>query len=291
MAVSIDFSLLHKLERFRIVPRGTYRGGTIGNRRSTSRGTGLEFADHKGYSAGDDIRYLDWNVYGRLEELFIKKFEQEEALPVYVLIDSSGSMLLGDTQKYEFGARLALALSYVGLANNDNVRAIRFGEGLLSSTKGLTGKTGIYEIINFLNSSPKGKTDITKALQDFLAENRSPGVVFVISDFLDPQGIMEGIRLLTGRKYGVYGMHLIAPEEVAPEVSEDMELLDSETGKLLKVSVRRTMKERYGKFFLEHCAGIEKDLTHYGVRYMKLLTNASSNEVIFNLFTKEGVLK
>ena len=75
MAVSIDFSLLHKLERFRIVPRGTYRGGTIGNRRSTSRGTGLEFADHKGYSAGDDIRYLDWNVYGRLEELFIKKFE------------------------------------------------------------------------------------------------------------------------------------------------------------------------------------------------------------------------
>ena len=95
MAVTIDNRLLRKLERFKISPRGVYRGGQAGMRRSLSRGTGLEFADHKEYSVGDDIRYLDWMLYGRLEELFIKVFEQEESLPVYILLDCSASMLLG----------------------------------------------------------------------------------------------------------------------------------------------------------------------------------------------------
>src|SRR5512133_1288505 len=127
VALAFDNQFFRKLERFEIFPHGVHRGGQVGYRRSPSRGTGLEFADHKEYSPGDDIRYIDWNVYAALEELFVKVFEQEETLPVYVLLDVSNSMSVGESpSKLELAARIAAALSYVALANQDAARVLLF---------------------------------------------------------------------------------------------------------------------------------------------------------------------
>jgi len=287
----MDRQFLRKLERFEIVPRGVHRGGQIGHRRSPSRGTGLEFADHKEYSAGDNIRYLDWNLYARLEELFIKIFEREEALPVHILLDRSGSMSVGSPSKAHFGARIAAALAYIGLTNQDHVRVSLFADGLLASTKTLRGKTRIYEILELLDAAPEGTTDVTRALESFSKETRVPGVVFVISDFLDPRGVLDGMRLLASRKFGVYALHVVAPEELSPELSGDIELRDIETGKALRVPLRRDTVQRFQAFFRAHCDALRSELRRYGVRYLRLTTDQALDEVLFTRLPKEGVLR
>lgn len=290
----LDSQFLRKLERFEIVPRSVRGGGQIGHRPSPSRGTGLEFADHKEYSAGDDIRYLDWNLYARLEELFVKVFEQEEALPIYILLDCSGSMRLGSPPKARFAGHVAAAMAYVGLANQDHVRVSLFADGLVRSTKTLRGKTRIYEIFGLLDAPPDGETDVTGALEAFSKETHRPGVVFVISDLLDPRGVLEGLSAwggLAGRKFDVYALHVLAPEELAPDLSADAELQDVETRATLQVPLRRDTAERYRAFFRAHCDELRAQLRRYGVRYLRLTTSEELDEVIFSRLPREGVLR
>ena len=291
MTVTIDNRLLRKLERFKIAPRGLYRGGQVGMRRSLSRGTGLEFADHKEYSVGDDIRYLDWMVYGRLEELFIKVFEQEESLPVYVLVDCSGSMRLGDPAKAEFARQIAAAVCYVGLANQDRVRVSLFGNGLMSSSRTMSAKTQIYEILDFLDAAPGGTTDLTRAVEGFLGEHPLCGSAFILSDFLDPKGVMEGVRLLASRRFGVYGMHVVAPEEAAPDLSGDIELFDVETERVLKVPLKRDTVARYKEFLANHWRTLRSELQRYGAWYLQLPSDRSVEETLFSVFPREGVFE
>lgn len=291
MAVDLDSSLLRKLERFEIVPHGVHRGGQVGHRRSSARGTGLEFADHKEYSPGDDIRYIDWNVYAHLEELFVKVFEQEEALPTYVLLDRSASMGVGSPSKLEFGGRLAAALAYVALANQDHVRVSLFADGRLESGKVLLGKTRIYDVFDLLGAPAAGTTDLAAALEAFSAESRLPGVAFVISDFLDPAGVLGGLRLLAGRKFAVYALHLVAPEESHPGLSGDVELEDVESGRRLRVPLRKDTAGRFAAFFEAHCEALRGELRRYGARYVRLRTDQPLDEVLFTRLPKEGVLK
>jgi len=303
MTVTIDNRLLRKLERFRIFPRGLYRGGQAGMRRSLSRGTGLEFADHKAYSVGDDIRYLDWMLYGRLEELFVKVFEQEESLPVYILLDCSASMSLGEPTKAEFAKRIAAAICYVGLANQDHVRVSLFGNGLISSSRTLSGKAQIYEMLDFLGSAPssgtpgtigaRGKetTDVTRAIEGFLSEHPLSGSAFILSDFLDPKGVMEGVRLLASRRFGIYGMHVVAPEEAAPELSGDVELFDVETARVRKVPLKRDTVVRYREFLADYWSTLRAELQRYGVWYLQLFSDRPVEETLFTVFPKEGVFE
>jgi uncharacterized protein (DUF58 family) len=291
MPLTLDSQFFRKLDRFEILAHGIHRGGQIGHRRSVSRGAGLEFADHKEYSAGDDIRYLDWNLYARLEEVFIKIFEQEEALPIYILLDASGSMGLGEPTKLAFAARIAAALAYVGLANDDDVRVCLFAEGLLQSSKILRGKTQIYEILDLLDPPADGGTDLAAALSTFSAENRLPGMAFVLSDFLDPAGVLAGVRLLAGRRFGVVGMHVIAPEEARPDIDGDVELEDLETDRRLRVLLRRDTLTRYEQFFANHCADIRRQLQRYGARYLSLPTTQDIDQVLFARLPEEGVFR
>ena len=291
MALTLDSQLLRKLERFEILPHGVHRGEQIGHRRSPSRGTGLEFADHKEYSPGDDIRYLDWNLYARLEEEFVKIFEQEEALPIYILLDRSASMSLGRPAKLTFAAHLAAALAYVGLAKQDQVRVALLADGLVGSTRTLTGKTQIYEILEMLDVPAEGTTDLSAALEGFSASARLGGMAFVLSDFLDPRGVMRGIRLLAGRRFAMWACHLVAPEERRPDFSGDVELCDAETAELLRVALRRDSAERYEAFFDAHCDAVRADLRRYGVRYLRLQTDRDLDEVLFTRLPKEGVFR
>ena len=152
MPLDIDNRCLRKLERFEIVPRGMYRGGQLGHRRSPSRGVGLEFADHKEYSAGDDIRYLDWNLYAQLEELFVKIFEQEEAVPMYILLDGSASMSRGGAVEGPAGRCSWPSLAYVGPGESGppcGVSALR-RRAWRPRRRRLPAKTRMYEVAEFL---------------------------------------------------------------------------------------------------------------------------------------------
>ncbi len=291
MALTLDNQLLRKLERFKLLPQGIHRGGQMGTRRSPSRGTGLEFADHKEYSAGDDIRYIDWNVYAHLEELFIKIFEQEEALPVYVLLDSSASMSLGNPSKFACAAQIAAALAYVGPANQDHVRVSLFAGSTMTSSKTLRGKTRIYEILELLDAQAGGTTDLIAALEGFSSQTRLPGMLFVFSDFLDPNGVLRAARLLAGRKFAIQAFHMVAAQDMLPHLSGDVELQDMESGQRLQVPLRRDTVRRFEAFFENHCQELQTQLRRYGVRYLRLNTNQPLDELLFTRLPKEGVLR
>ncbi|MGA2619640.1 MAG: DUF58 domain-containing protein [Thermoguttaceae bacterium] len=291
MSLALDSRFLRRLERFEIIPRGIYRGNQLGHRRSPSRGTGLEFSDHKEYSIGDDIRYLDWNLYARLEELFVKLFEQEEAVTIHILLDASGSMSVGSPSKAQLGARIAAAVAYVGLANEDHVSVSLFADGLVASTKSLTGRRRVYEVLDFLDAPPQGATDLRKTLDSFSKATRRPGVVFVISDFLDVGGVLQGIRPLAGRKFGLYALHLVAPQELDVQISGDVELCDVETGRSLRQPLRRDTVERFRAFFRAHCEQLRSELRRYGVRYLRLATDQPLDDILFTRFPKEGVFR
>jgi uncharacterized protein (DUF58 family) len=291
MPLALDNRFLRKLDRFEIVPHGLYRGGQLGHRRSPSRGTGLEFADHKEYSAGDDIRYLDWNLYARLEELFIKLFEQEEAVPIHILVDGSASMAVGQPPKSQLAARIAAALAYVGLANQDHVTVARMADGLVASTRSLSGKTRIYEVLDFLDAAPAGTTDLVAALETFCVQTRLAGVLFVISDFLDSGDMVAAVERLAGRKFGIFALHLVAPEELNVELSGDVELCDVETGRTLRQPLRRDTVARFRAFFRGHCDQLRGELRRYGVRYLRLASDQDLDQVLFTRFPREGVFR
>ena len=126
----LDPEFLHKLEQLELVSRKIFVGRMKGERKSKRRGSSVEFADHRNYSVGDDLRHIDWNVYGRLEKLFLKLFLEEEDLHFYTLLDTSLSMDFGDPTKLQYGKQVAAALSFVGLVNHDRVVLEPFSDGV-----------------------------------------------------------------------------------------------------------------------------------------------------------------
>lgn len=119
-----DDQFQRRLEYLAIVSRRVFAGRMRAERRTKKSGTGIEFADHRDYVAGDDFRSLDWNVYGRLGRLLVRLYEEEEDLSIYLVVDASRSMAFGDGKKLRYAKRLCAALAYVGLANLDRIAVV-----------------------------------------------------------------------------------------------------------------------------------------------------------------------
>src|SRR5882757_7530487 len=126
----LDPAFLHKLEQLELVSRKIFVGRMKGERKSKRRGSSVEFADHRNYAVGDDLRHIDWNVYGRLDKLFLKLFHEEEDLHFYTLLDTSLSMNFGEPTKLQYGKQVAAALSFIGLVNHDRVMMDAFSTAL-----------------------------------------------------------------------------------------------------------------------------------------------------------------
>jgi uncharacterized protein (DUF58 family) len=198
----------------------------------------VEFADYRAYGHGDDLRYVDWNIYGRLDRLHVKLFIDEEDLCLHLLVDASASMGFGAPSKLDYAVRLAAALGFVGLVNHERV-----GLGLLRERVGegwppTRGRGQILPMMNFLSSvQPGGGTSLDEGLGNYAKRARESGLVVVISDLLDPAGYERGVRALLERRFDVHMVHLLDPEEMNPTLGGDLRLIDSETGELRDLTV------------------------------------------------------
>src|ERR1700749_2625701 len=190
--MEFDESFLKKLEYLYVVAKKVFVGRIRAERRSRKTGSGVEFADHRNYAAGDDLRYLDWSVYGRLDKLLLRMFEEEEDLHIYLLIDASASMRANG--KLDYAERICAALAYIGLAKLDRVSIVPFGGGAESSERmpATRGKAQIFKIFQFLSAlQPQGATELSHALESFVHQTKRRGLAIVISDFYDPAGYEE----------------------------------------------------------------------------------------------------
>ncbi|HUU43961.1 MAG TPA: DUF58 domain-containing protein [Planctomycetota bacterium] len=288
----LDARFLRKLEHLMLMAKGVYSGEMMGGRRSRRRGTGLEFTDHKSYSPGDDLRYLDWNVLGRLDELFLKIFEMEEDLYVYILIDCSESMGFGDPPKIEVAKIVAACLAYIGLAKQDIVRLSFFADDLVDNSDHFKGRGHIFRVFDFLNEHALiGGTHFREALNTFVRYTRRRGIAIVISDFLDPAGVENGLKTLIHNKFGIYGLHVVDPAEEQPPLVGDLNLVDSESGEMLPVSIRRSTLQAYREFFDKYCTGVRRFLNSYNGHYIKVPTTTGLEDLILKVFRREGLLR
>src|SRR6476619_1429686 len=199
--LTFDEHFLQKLESLYVVSRKVFTGAMRAERRSRKTGSGVEFADHRNYAAGDDLRYLDWSVYGRLDKLLLRMFEEEEDLHIYLLIDSSASMR--NHGKLDYAERICAALAYIGLAKLDRVSIVPFGGGGAGERLPPSrGKGQIFKVFQFLSAlEPGGPTELSRALESFVHQTKLRWLAVVVSDCYDPAGYEEGLNLLRYQRF------------------------------------------------------------------------------------------
>ena len=222
-----DPVFLHKLEQLELVSRKIFVGRMKGERKSQRRGSSVEFAEHRNYTVGDDLRHIDWNVYGRLDKLFLKLFLEEEDLHVYTVLDTSLSMDFGTPTKLRYGKQVAAALAFIGLVNHDRVLVDTFSARLEQGLHGIRGRSQMWRVVQYLDHlEATGSSDLTAACREFAIRHAGKGVVVVISDFLDKRGYQEALRYLLARNMDIYVVHVLSHEEVDPELVGDLRLVD-----------------------------------------------------------------
>lgn len=247
----IDPALIARISRLDYASKKIFAGRVQGERRSKKRGESVEFADHRPYVIGDDIRHIDWNIYGRLDRLFLKLFLEEEDLSVNLIIDASGSADCGAPNKFVFMQKTAMALGYIGLVNLNRVGATAIGDvggdgGVFSAIRDLRGRRRVHDLGRWLLSlEPGGTASFTEACKRIALARRGKGVMIVLSDFLIKEGYEPGLRLLKGRGYDVFCIQVLSPQEVEPDIAGDLRLRDTEDGDFAEVTISAPLLKRY----------------------------------------------
>ena len=250
---------LAQLERLTLASRRIFRGRVKGERKSPRRGHSVEFCDYRAYGVGDDLRYVDWNAYARLDRLHVKLFVDEEDLCLHLLVDASASMDFGRPTKLDYAVRLAAALGFVGLVGLERVGVGILRDRAAEGWPPARGRNQFPVLLDFLTGvRATGPTRLNDAIAAYALRSRESGLAVVISDLLDPAGYEAGLRALMERRFDIHLIHLLAPEEMNPELAGDFRLTDSETGEVRELSVDREALRAYRERlhgFLERVEG------------------------------------
>jgi uncharacterized protein (DUF58 family) len=260
---------LTRLEYLSMMSKRVFRGRLLAQRRSLQTGSGLEFSDHREYAPGEDLRYLDWNIYARHGQMLVKRFQEEQDLQVSVLVDASRSMSFGDPPKFDRARQLAAAFSWLALADLDRAGVVVFAEGMVEELPSGRGRERILGLMRFLEGlrvSGSG-TQFGRAVQDFLQRTPRPGLAIVLSDLLDPSGFAQGLDQLRHRSFDLHVVQLFDPRDADPQLLGDVELEDLETGEVRQVRITERVAAEYRRAFRAHQEEVRSYCLRYGYRW------------------------
>jgi len=287
-----DERFLRKLEYLHIMSKKIAAGQARAQRKTRIVGSGLEFADHRNYSPGDDMRNIDWKVYGRTNKLFLKLFEEEEDLYIYFLLDTSKSMTLGfEPTKWDYAKQCAAALGYIGLSNLDRVSIIPFSSRLDGRMPPTRGKAQIFKIFDFLSSvEPGEQTSLGDAFKTFVAQNKRRGIAVVISDFYDPTGFEKGLNYLRYHKFDPIVLHVFDDRELDPSLHGELQLVDCETGEVREITVTEGILKRYRQVWEKFCDEIDTYCSKRDILYFRVPIQVPFDELVLRVFRAGGFL-
>lgn len=294
-----DEATLRRLEQLTLVAGQVRAGRLKGDRRSKKRGTSIEFADYRNYVKGDDLRRLDWNVYARLERPFIKLLEEEEDLAVHLLVDASRSMdwpaEAGEAgwHKLRYAVRLAAALGHIALTTGDHLTVTLLRSDENRRWGPFRGGGSSLRLFEFLESGGEaaGMTDLNLSLSDYALRGRRPGLLFVLSDLLSPNGYERGLSALQGRGYEVGLLHVLSPDEIEPAVEGDIKLVDAETGAEAEITLDPSTLAAYRERFQSWQTEIAARCAARGVHYVPITTATPWDQLVLQTLRAQGVLK
>ena len=287
-----DGDFLKKLEYLSLLSRKVFRGQVLAQRRTTRLGSGVEFADHRGYVPGDDYRYLDWNLYARHEELLLRRFQEEEDLHLYLLLDCSRSMAAGDPPKFDLARRLAAALAYVALADLDRVAVVAFADGVLKDFPLTRGKGRILSLMRFLEDLPASGTgtNLSSLVSAFVGRPQRRGLAVVLSDLFDPTGYVTPLGRLLHHGYEPHVVHLYDKKEAEPTFLGDVELEDVETGERRKRTVTEKNLRDYRRVFGEFVGGVRLWCRSHAAGCTTTTTEVPFDELLMRMMRTASVV-
>jgi uncharacterized protein (DUF58 family) len=287
-----DDRFLRRLESLALTIHRTAAGRSHGMRRSRRIGSGLEFADHRDYAPGDDLRYLDWNLYGRLERRALRLFEEDEDLAVDVLVDASASMGLGRPPKLDLGLQIGAALAYVALSNLDRVAVAALGDAGAEAPPA-RGKGRILPILRSLDGvRGAGRTPLAAAVRGHLARRRGRrrGLVALISDFYDPAGARAALELVRRHRLEAIVVQISAPDEIAPELRGDVQLLDVETGAARELTVSPRVLADYARRHATLLRELGGYCREHAIPCFTVTSDQPFDSVVLRMFRAGGLL-
>jgi uncharacterized protein (DUF58 family) len=292
----IDSRLMARLDAIDVVSRKIFSGKLQGERRSKRRGQSIEFADFRPYVHGDDLRFVDWNIFGRLDRLFLKMFLEEEDLSLILAVDTSASMRTGNPDTFDYARRTAMALAYVGLVNQHRVSLVGFSSEGIERASNLRGRRKAADVASWLlKREPAGASGFEQAMRLVGATRIGRGVMVVLSDFLFAEGFEKGLNMVAGRGYNVYALQLLAPQVVDPTregaVTGDLLLVDSETGTETEVTVTPELLRVYRERLDRLCGSLRAFCTRRDIVHMVVETSTPVETLLLEYLRKRGLLR
>ncbi|MGB9768795.1 MULTISPECIES: DUF58 domain-containing protein [Dictyoglomus] len=287
----LDLEFLEKLEKLRLAVKRLRFRSHLGERKSPKMGRGTEFSDYRSYQVGDELRYLDWNIYARFEKFLVKLFEEEEDVEVHILLDASSSMDFGNPTKFFYGKKLALAFSYLSLSSWEKTTFSYFQDKIKETLPLERKKENIYRLLNLLNEiKAEGNTNISETVKKYASSLKRKGILIIISDLLSSE-FEEGIIYARYKKMPVYLIHTICEEEISPFFSGNLTLIDSETGEKMDILLDEYMIQKYQKALEKFLNHIESFTMLYNVEYLRSITSIPIEDLILKYLRVGGWIK
>lgn len=288
----LDPDFMARLDSMDVLSRKILHGKMQGQRRSKRRGQSVEFADHRPYVAGDDLRFVDWNIYARLEQLFMKLFIEEQDLTVHIAIDVSGSIKYGQPSKSDFILKLAAALGYVSLVNNNRLTMSSFNLGVVNQLKYMRGRNYLPNIAEFLlDAEFDGMTDFDNVCKQLAASQSGTGIMIILSDFFFKEGYESAMRRFIGRGYDLYAIQVLSPQEFEPEMTGDLKLVDIEDSDTAEVTISNALIKHYKKNLSAYCRQLQDYCVRRGSSYVLAKSSDSVEMLVLNYLRRINLLR
>jgi len=276
-----DTAFLRKLERLHLIAKRLNWAGAKGEHAVSRKGFSLEFSDYRRYQRGDDLRYVDWNIYRRLERLLLKVFTAEEEMNIYLLVDTSRSMAEGMPAKLDYAKKVAAALGYIGLKNLDRVGGAAFSAALHKPLTLGRGRKQILSMFNFLGKlSCAGETNMRAAIHSFTNLFPHPGFVVIVSDLFDPAGWRRAFDELAAKNYQLLVIHVIDQQELQPKARGDVALVDVEGGRERKFFLDHDLVRRFETELASYFSEIEAACAGRHIDYLRTTTQVPFDEFV-----------
>lgn len=304
----LDPAFLKKLERLKIQARRAFPGVMRGERRSTRKGSSVEFSDFRKYEAGDDFRHVDWNIYARLERLMLRQFVEEEDVRIDILIDQSLSMHFGKPlTKFDSARKTAAALSFLAITSLDRVGVAAFDGSIRNRVRAMRGRGHLATVLSFLESLDKSDksnqpgletdarieqpqqsepatslsaTSLAATLKAYQKNNPRTGIIFIISDFLDPADFQGEMKLLAHRGFDLNLIQVLSQEELTPELGGDLLLVDSETGEAREITINDRLLREYRETLARYTTSLETFSRTHGIGYTLISAAEAFEDVL-----------
>ena len=254
--------------------------GYSGGRKSSAKGSSLEFSDFREYIPGDDLRRVDWNGYGRFDKLYLKLFLEEKQAAVNLFLDTSKSMDFGG--KAVMAKALAASLAYIAAGGGDRTQIFAFSEKTGAQKQGITKKGQLAETLDFLDGlEPCGGTDYLRAIRERSGLGR--GVSIILSDFLSEQAPWDAVKLLQEKKQEVYLLRILTPEDIEPQRGGMVRLVDSETGETRDLELSDHAVSAYKQALRQQESALREFCWQRGAGYCRTDTETSLLTVLEQL--------